>query len=227
VEIAAAEQVERSRILASLSGAANFSVEDPGTPRVYCERLAGLLHSRLTFHRPASGESMARTIARARDCDLVMFFDPGLSKLEEVLFGPAGKRASGGTPAAVVIVHQLRWPPQEILLAIRIKTHEAPAVSWAGRLAYLFDARLTILPLIPFQPGDFQWGGRQQDGIECLLAPSMPTGELFRALLKPISQWPINGTLRLRQGDPAEQASLEVARGHYDLIVAGQRRPER
>jgi hypothetical protein len=227
MEIAGNTQVKNTRILARLPGTGGFDTAESIGQRDYCERLAGLLGSRLAFHWPVSGESTAGAPAQAEGDDLVLLFDPGLPAVLELLFGPAGAATIGGGPAAIMIVRRLHWPPREILLPVRIKTFEAPAVSWAGRLAYLFTARLTVLPLIPFQPGDYQWGSRQQDGIESVLAPNRPPGEMVRALLEPLGRWSIDGCLRLRQGDPAEQVGLEVARGEYDLIVIGPRKADR
>lgn len=218
---------EKSRIFVCVSGNVDSDGDKLGEVRSYGEQLSAALQCRLTFHQQDPGDSLARIITAVEGCDLVLFFDPRLSTLEEILFGSAWHITASRTPAAVLIVHQLRWPPQEILLAIRIERVEAKAIVWAGRLAHLFDAELTILPLVPFQPGVFQMGGRQQSGIESVLAPSMPTGEMFRAMLQPISHWQIRGTLRVRQGDPAEQLSLEIARSDYDLIVIGPGKPER
>ena len=151
----------------------------------------------------------------------MLYGEPEQSTLERVLFGSIGRRVASNAPATILVAQQPRWPIRRILLVIRVEASEELAVEWAGRLTRLSDAHLTILPLVPFQPLIYGSVSHLQVGIESLLTPSTPSGEQLRTFLNRLRQWQVNGTLRVRQGEPLWQICWEIDEGKYDLIIIG------
>lgn len=191
------------------------------TLRAYGEYLANLLQGETTCLLESSGEDFSNLKRTARGFDLVLYGEPEQSTLERILFGSIGRRVASKAPTTILIVQQPRWPIKKILLVIRVEALEESAIDWAGRLTHLCDAHLTILPLVPFQPLIYGSVSRLQVGIESLLTPSTPSGEQLRTFLNRLSQWQVNGTLRVRQGDPLWQICWEIDEGKYDLVIIG------
>lgn len=189
--------------------------------RAYGEYLSNLLQGQTTYLLESSGEDFSNLTRAARGFDLVLFGEPEQSTLERALFGSIGRRVASKAPTTILVAQQPRWPIQKILLVMRVEASEELAVDWAGRLAHLSDAHLTILPLVPFQPLIYGSASQLQVGIESLLTPSTPSGEQLRTFLNRLEQWQTNGTLRVRQGDPLWQICWEVDEGKYDLVIIG------
>ncbi|KPK03367.1 MAG: hypothetical protein AMJ56_19230 [Anaerolineae bacterium SG8_19] len=191
------------------------------TLRAYGEYLSSLLQGQTTYRLERSGEDFSQLRRTTSDFDLVLYGEPEQSTLERVLFGSIGRRVASNAPATILVAQQPRWPIRRILLVIRVEASEELAVEWAGRLTRLSDAHLTILPLVPFQPLIYGSVSHLQVGIESLLTPSTPSGEQLRTFLNRLRQWQVNGTLRVRQGDPLWQICWEIDEGKYDLIIIG------
>gem|GEM_PF-1280501 len=191
------------------------------TLRAYGEYLSSLLQGQTTYRLERSGEDFSQLRRTTSDFDLVLYGEPEQSTLERVLFGSIGRRVASNAPATILVAQQPRWPIRRILLVIRVEASEELAVEWAGRLTRLSDAHLTILPLVPFQPLIYGSVSHLQVGIESLLTPSTPSGEQLRTFLNRLRQWQVNGTLRVRQGEPLWQICWEIDEGKYDLIIIG------
>lgn len=191
------------------------------TLRAYGEYLSSLLQGQTTYLSESSGEKSSRLTKAASGYDLVLYGEPEQSTLERVLFGSIGRRVARNVPTTILVAHQPRWPIKKILLVIRVEALEELAVDWAGRLTHLCDAHLTILPLVPLQPLIYGSVSHLQVGIESLLAPITPSGQQLRTFLNRLRQWQVNGTLRVRQGDPLWQICWEIDEGKYDLVIIG------
>jgi len=189
--------------------------------RTYGGYISNLLQGQTTFILESFGESFPNLTTTSRDFDLILFGEPEQSTLERILFGSIGRRVARKTPTTILIAQQPRWPIKKILLVIRVEASEELAVDWAGRLAHLSEAHLTILPLVPFQPLIYASASHLQVGIESLLMPNTPSGEQLRILLNQLEQWQVDGTLRVRQGDPLWQICWEINEGKYDLVIIG------
>jgi nucleotide-binding universal stress UspA family protein len=66
-----------------------------------------------------------------------------------------------------------------------------------------------------------------EQGLTALLNTDTALGREMRRIARQLSDWEIDGTLRLRQGAPGWQLRLEVSAGHYDLVVMGADRSNR
>jgi nucleotide-binding universal stress UspA family protein len=191
------------------------------TLRAYGEYLSDLLQGQTSYLLESSGKDLSNLKRAASGFDLVIFGEPEQSTLDRVLFGPVGRRVARKSPTTILVAQQPRWPIQKILLVLLVEASEELAVDWAGRLAHLSDACLTILPLVPFQPLIYDSISRLQVGIESLLTPNTPSGEQLRAFLNCLEQWRVDGRLRVRQGDPLWQICWEIDEGKYDLVIMG------
>jgi len=180
-----------------------------------------LLQGQTTYLLESSGEDFPNLTMTSRDFDLILFGEPEQSTLERILFGSIGQRVAKKTPTTILVAQHPRWPIRKILLVIRVEASEELAVDWAGCLACSSGAQLTILPLVPLQPLIYGSGSHLQVGIESLLAPRTPSGDQLRTFLSRLGQWRVNGTLRVRQGDPLWQICWEIDEGNYDLVVIG------
>jgi nucleotide-binding universal stress UspA family protein len=207
---------ETKRILVYLPG-----TEAGVALRAYGEYLSNLLHGQTTYLLESSGEDFSNLTKVARGFDLVLYGEPEQSMFQRALFGSVGRRVASKAPTTILVAQQPRWPIQKILLVIRVEASEELAVDWAGRLAHLSDAHLTILPLVPFQPLIYGSVSHLQVGIESLLTPSTPSGEQLRTLLNQLEQWQVDGRLRVRQGDPLWQICWEIDEEKYDLVIIG------
>lgn len=208
------EATEPKRILAFLSGTGADAAL-----RAYADYLSSLLQGQITFlpERSAADTSSLRQVTSG--FDLLLYGGQEESVLERFLFGSAGRRIARKTSTTTLIAQRPRWPIQKILLVVRVEASEALAVDWAGHLAQLTEAQLTILPLAPSQPLLYGAGSHLQVGIESLLNPSTPSGEQLRCFLDQLGHWQVEGTLRVRQGDPLWQICWEIDEGKYDLVI--------
>ena len=198
----------------------------PGTDadvalRAYGEYLSDLLQGQTSYRLDDPCDDPSRLRRDARNSDLVLYGEPEQATLERVLFGSKGKRLAENTRATVLLAQKPRWPIRNILLVMRVEASEEPAVEWSGRLTFLSGAHLTILPLVPSPPLFYGSISGLQVGIESLLTPNTPAGEQLRYFLKLLNKWEVNGTLRVRHGEPLWQICWEVQEGDYDLVIIG------
>lgn len=191
------------------------------TLRAYGEYLTSLLQGQTTYRQATAKDHISSINQAENSCDLLIFGEPEQSAIERFLFGPVGRRVARKTSTTILVARQPHWPIRKILLVIRVEETEELAVDWAGRLTRFSDAQLTILPLVPSQPLIYGSGSRLQVGIASLLTPNTPSGKQLRRFLSQLRKWQVNGTLRVRQGDPLWQICWEIDEGKYDLVIIG------
>lgn len=197
------------------------------TFRAYAEYLSNVLRAQATYRTDRSAVDPSALKREARNFDLVLYGDADQSALERVLFGSSEWRVAKDAPTTILLAHRPRWPIRKILLVVRVEAAEELAVEWAGRFTRSSGAQLTILPLVPCQSLIYGYASRLQVGIESLLTPNTPTGGQLRSFLDQLRQWQVNGTLRVRQGDPLWQICWEIKSENYDLVIIGAERRSR
>jgi nucleotide-binding universal stress UspA family protein len=193
----------------------------------YADYLANLLGGQTAYLHSVAGNVPWKFPRHGTPCDLFLFAEPEHGFLQRLLLGDIERRVAVRIPTSILVARQPRWPIKRILLVVRVETSEEPAVSWAASLAHLSKAQLTILPLVGAQPLVFGPGSHLEVGIESLLTPNTFGGEQLRAFLHQIGQWGVEGTLRIRPGDPLHQICREVEVGDHDLVVVGAARRSR
>jgi len=188
--------------------------------RMYCEYLSTLLHGQTTYQLASNGDGHSRSNWSATSHDLILYDLPEQRQitLQAEYIKQQNVRQE---PPTILLVQQPCWPIRKILLVIRVEASETLAVDWAGRLAHLCGAQLTILPLVPSQALVSGPVSHLKNGVESLLTQNTPSGEQLRTFLQQLQQWQVNGTLRVRQGDPLWQICLEIDDGKYDLVIIG------
>lgn len=194
--------------------------------RSYSEYLSTLLHGQITYLLETSGDGHSSSKWALNSYDLVL--QSVLAQRKETPQDDFVRRqVLKHQPPTILLVQQPRWPIQKILLVIRVEASEKLAVDWAGRLAHLCGAQLTVLPLVPSQSLISGPVSHLHNGLESLLTQNTPSGERLRSFLNQLKHWQVNGTLRVRQGDPLWQICLEIEDGKYDLVIMGAERHSR
>jgi len=108
-----------------------------------------------------------------------------------------------------------------MLLIVRGDETDNVAVNWVVRLARQSDALVTVLAVVPPVPAMYDGCARMHQGVDALLKTDTVMGKQMRQMAQWLVEWELEGTLRLRQGEPDVQICREVTEGEYDLIVAG------
>jgi nucleotide-binding universal stress UspA family protein len=199
----------------------------------YTHLLSDLLDARISYfdsHVEADPtlEAVIEAVTRVGH-DLVICGESCQPLIDRLLFGQADCRVTDQIPTSLLIVRGVRWPLKRILLVVRhecVETNEV-ALEWVRRLARPSDAVVTVLAIAPPVPAMYSHMGRMQQGLTALLNTDTVLGREMRQIARQLSDWEIDGTLRLRQGATGWQLRLEVAAGDYDLIVMGADRSNR
>lgn len=199
----------------------------------YTHLLRDLLDARISYfdsHVEADPtlEAVIEAVTRVGH-DLVICGESCQPLIDRLLFGQADCRVTDQIPTSLLIVRGVRWPLKRILLVVRhecVETNEV-ALEWVRRLARPSDAVVTVLAIAPPVPAMYSHMGRMQQGLTALLNTDTVLGREMRQIARQLSDWEIDGTLRLRQGATGWQLRLEVAAGDYDLIVMGADRSNR
>lgn len=189
--------------------------------RAYTEYLSSLFNGQASCFSELSGKLGKHFNEEVRHCDLVLSGLPRQAELDRVLFGSQARRSAGRARASLLVAESPRWPIRKILLVLRVQSQEELAVEWAGQITHLSGAELTIQPIVTAQPLTFNSVSRLHAGIDSLLTPGTYFGEQLRSFLDQLKRWGVNGTLRVRQGDPLWQIRAETEEGNYDLIIVG------
>lgn len=140
--------------------------------------------------------------------------------LRERLFGSkAARRASALSGVSALLLRQPRWPLRHILVILRGQPDDETAVTWALRLAEAAGADLTLLPVIPSQPGYYTRSSQVQPPLEVLLMADSLTGRCLRRQLGRLGETAVTGHIASHAGPPAEQIEREILLIDPDLIV--------
>ena len=189
--------------------------------RAYANNLGGLLRSQISFLEVPAKGGIQRIRREASDCNLVVFGEPKQSLLKRLLTGRPCHKAVNQVPVSILVTWRPRWPIRNILLIVRIEETDEAAADWVVRLARPSGAKVTILPILYSFPSVYAPINSEETALGELLSPKTQPGQQLRCLSQRLAQWQIEGTLRLRQGEPEWQIRWEVAEGDYDLIVIG------
>jgi nucleotide-binding universal stress UspA family protein len=155
--------------------------------------------------------------------DLAIIGD-SCQSLRERLFGSkAARRASASLAVSALLLRQPRWPLRHILVILRGQPDDETAVTWALRLAEAAGSSLSLLPVIPSQPGYYSQGNQVQPSLDLLLLSDSLTGRCLRRQLGRLRETAVSNQIVTHTGPPAEQIERELHASDPDLIiVAGE-----
>lgn len=189
--------------------------------RAYADYLCGLVQGQISYLDITAKDSIKHIKREAGDCDLIIFGEPKRSLLKRFLTGRPCHKAVNQVPVSILVTCRPRWPIQTILLIVQVEETDEAAVDWVGRLAQPSAAKVTFLPILFSSPSVYAPASSEETALGELLSPKTQPGRQLRCLSQRLAQWQIEGTLRIRQGDPEWQIRWEVIEGDYDLIVIG------
>jgi len=156
------------------------------------------------------------------ECDLVIFEKPDQPWLRRWHSRAPGHTPSlrpDGTPFAVLVAPQPRWPLKSMLLILWGQEMDQAAMDWVVRLARPSAAAVTVLAVVPPMPAMYQGLSRMEQGIAAVLTTDTALGRQMHQIARHLVEWRIEATLRLRQGPPDWQICREIAQGDHDLVA--------
>lgn len=155
------------------------------------------------------------------DRDLLILGESALSWRDR-LFGSAAVRQAGGfLDCSVLLAREPRWPLRRLLVILRGQPEDETAVTWALRLAKAAGASLSLLPVIPDQPGYYSQGDQVQPPLALLLMANSLTGRCLRRQLGRVRETAVTAEIVSHNGPPAEQIAREIRTNDPDLILIG------
>ncbi len=193
----------------------------------YAQAIGGLLGARVS-HLTTIGE-MDALIAenRCTEHDLVIFEKPDHPMIRRLLSRPMADREPTSqrspVPFALLIAQRPRWPLRRVLLVFQGEDTDDAAVDWALRLAQQGVSSVTILAVVPPVPAMYSGQARMDQGLPALLTTNTALGRQMRRVARHLSDWEVEGILRLRQGPPEWQIRRELAEKDYDLVAVAAR----
>jgi hypothetical protein len=104
-----------------------------------------------------------------------------------------------------------------ILLALRGHAPDLSTVNWLIPLVQFYRSELTILAVTASQLNSH--GVRTGHSLAALLDPDQEQAQHLMDCTDRLSEVGITGYLKLCQGEPIEQVSVEFGTGHYSLLV--------
>ena len=150
--------------------------------------------------------------------DLIIFQLHNPAHLKRMLLDSIIQKQIDRLPASVIIPQNPRWPLAKILLTIPdCDSEEESAIRWAVQLARSGQTAVTVLPLLPSVPG--WYGSFIQHSLQALLEAEDPMGLKMRSISKRFSEDEINGTFKLREGEPLNQLRYELLTSDPDLVI--------
>lgn len=212
-----------TRLLVYTQSAGSTGVEE------YIHYLGGLLDVP-AIKLPMPVEAPVEAIGRdAQSSDLVLFDEPDPLWVEHWLHGRSGCPPLEALPASTLLVRRPCVPLRNILLVMRLDETDEAAAEWTTWLARESGAAVTILPIVPPIPAFYRLNNDMPLGLDGLLSPNTLSGAHLRRLLARLADNHIDGTLRLREGEPGWQLRQEIAQcadnsagdSAYDLVIIG------
>jgi nucleotide-binding universal stress UspA family protein len=183
----------------------------------YGRELSARLNATTTEQAEADFAALLAT--GGADCDLVLLGEPRRSWLSRWLFGDPAWAAAEKLSCSVLAARRPRWPVREILTILRGEPNDEAAVNWALRLAAVCEAHLTLLPIVPSQPGFYNQGRGVQAPLRVLLTADSPVGHNLRRQLLRLNQSELPGRMESYEGPPEEQIEKALQAHNPDLIV--------
>jgi nucleotide-binding universal stress UspA family protein len=189
-----------------------------GRLRDYVQALGSLLDARVTYlTEPAHVQDVVSHSATGYD--LVVFPDAGHPRFSELLRQRTRASREHPLPLGLLVARKPRWPMARILLVLCGEYSDEAAVAWAELLARKSGGRATILAVTPPVPAMYAGLRAMDHGLAAVLSTDTPLGHQMRQASRKLVESGIETTLKLREGGPDWQVSLEAVQGEYDLVV--------
>jgi nucleotide-binding universal stress UspA family protein len=151
--------------------------------------------------------------------DLIIFGEPDQSLLKRLLAKTQSHQLVKSLATSLLIARHPRLPIRKILFIVRAEASDQVALDWVLPLATASKATVTLLPIVPAQPGFYKMGAKIQPSKEVLLAMGSHTGVILQGIQQSLRDNDIPFDLSLYSGEPDEQLQEAVARNNFDLIV--------
>ena len=199
----------------------------PGDLWNYAQALGALLDAHLSRITTESEiNAMVKDGART-NCDLIIFGKANNLLIRHLLSRSIAEDVppsqQGNIPFAILTAQEPRWPLESILLVLCGEDTDNLAVDWVLRLARPSTAAVTALAVVPPMPSMYHGLSRMEQGMAALLATDTALGRQMHLVARRLTEYKVDGTLRLRQGAPDQQIYREVAGGDHDLIIMATR----
>jgi len=150
--------------------------------------------------------------------DLIIFQIHNPSQFNGMLLDTTIQKQVNLLHSSVIIPQNPRWPLAKILLILPDgDAEDESSIRWTVRLANSSESAVTVLPLLPPVPGCY--GSFVQHSVQALLAANDPMGMKMRSIAQRFSEDEINGTFKLREGEPLSQIRDELLSSDPDLII--------
>jgi len=194
------------------------------TDHTYAQEVSTLLEGELLPYDDAltPPQFFERVVKKPLDqpTDLLIFRSPDPPLIKRLLLEPAEQSYIQKIPTSLLVLRKQRWPIRHILLVFHDIKSDDTALSWCIRFAKQSHAVVTILPLIPSPPEIFP-KMQSRHSIAELLARDYPLGSQLRYAAQQLTEWKIDGKLKIRNEPIDQQVRCEVAEEQYDLIIVG------
>jgi nucleotide-binding universal stress UspA family protein len=189
-----------------------------GRLRDYVQALGSLLDARVTYlTEPAHVQDVVSH--SATDYDLVVFSDADHPEFSKLLRQRPGASREHPLPLGLLLARKPRWPIARLLLVLCGECCDEAAAAWAELLTRKSGARATILAVTPPVPAMYAGLTRMDHGLAAMLSTDTPLGHQMRQASRKLVESGIETRLKLREGEPDWQVSLEAVQGEYDLVV--------
>jgi len=150
--------------------------------------------------------------------DLTILQSNNPSNLKRILLNKTIHKHIGRLPAVLIIPQTPRWPLEKILLVLPDgDSEDKSAIHWTIQIARSGQSAVTVLPLLP--PVPIFYGSFIQYSTKALLTADDPMGQKMRVIGERFKADAINGSFKLRDGEPLDQLSCELLATNPDLVI--------
>lgn len=154
--------------------------------------------------------------------DLAILGARGRRGITRFLLGSTALRVVEHAPASVLIVRQGRAALKRILVATAGGEPGERDVDFAGRLAHLTGAQVTVLHVLSRIPVSPQTAAEEWElPPEVLLEKGTPEAAHLKRGLDILATQGVEGRAVLRRGLVVDEILAEAKEGDYDLLVVG------
>ena len=197
--------------------------EDAEDFKVYAQNFSDLLRANLLSTK--SGQSSIQSIRELYRAatnsfpDLLILQYPNQPLMKRLILDLVEHNLWDRIPSSMLIMTQeIRWPIRELLLVVDGKDNNDAAIQWVIRLASKTNARVTILPQISIPPLMFA-SLHQKLSPGYLLSSTCPLGRRLREITRQLTDFDIQGSLKIRHEPMDQQVHCEILENQYDLVV--------